>query len=125
MFRDDARLAAKAARVSALAKDVSEYLAGLALPPPQRWTAGHLPPHRRLSLGLLAAARPEDHRGAEAAAARRGFAVKEAAEAHICCGSAGTYNILQPKIAGELRARKVRQIGRTKPDIVATAISAA
>jgi len=121
MFRDDARLAAKAARVSALAKDVSEYLAGLALPPPQRLDG---PDISRLTVAYHSACSlqhgqkitEEPKRLLRAA----GFAVKEAAEAHICCGSAGTYNILQPKIAGELRARKVRQIGRTKPDIVAT-----
>ena len=49
-----------------------------------------------------------------------GFAVKDVPEGHICCGSAGTYNLLQPEIAGELRARKVANIERTKPDLIAT-----
>ena len=49
-----------------------------------------------------------------------GFVVREVPEGHICCGSAGTYNILQPEIAGQLRARKVANIARVKPDIIAT-----
>jgi glycolate oxidase iron-sulfur subunit len=42
------------------------------------------------------------------------------AEGHLCCGSAGTYNLLQPDIAGQLRARKLANIARVGPDIVAT-----
>jgi glycolate oxidase iron-sulfur subunit len=49
-----------------------------------------------------------------------GFAVKDVPEGHICCGSAGTYNLLQPEIAGRLRARKVANIERVKPDLIAT-----
>jgi glycolate oxidase iron-sulfur subunit len=49
-----------------------------------------------------------------------GFTVKDVPEGHICCGSAGTYNLLQPEIAQQLRARKVANIERTKPDLIAT-----
>ncbi len=49
-----------------------------------------------------------------------GFAVKDVPEGHICCGSAGTYNILQPEIAARLRKRKIANIAKTKPDAVAT-----
>ena len=45
--------------------------------------------------------------------------VKEVPEAHLCCGSAGTYNILQPEIADRLRARKVENIAKTAPDVIA------
>jgi glycolate oxidase iron-sulfur subunit len=51
---------------------------------------------------------------------RAGFAVKDVPEGHICCGSAGTYNLLQPELAGQLRARKVANIERVKPDLIAT-----
>ena len=51
---------------------------------------------------------------------KAGFKVKDVPESHICCGSAGTYNILQPEIAEQLRARKVGNIERTRPDIIAT-----
>jgi hypothetical protein len=50
---------------------------------------------------------------------RAGFVVKDIAEAHLCCGSAGTYNIMQPDIAGKLRDRKVANIERVKPDVIA------
>ncbi|MEN9708349.1 MAG: hypothetical protein RIQ68_757, partial [Pseudomonadota bacterium] len=49
-----------------------------------------------------------------------GFVVKDVPEGHICCGSAGTYNMLQPEIAGQLKARKLANIARTKPMAVAT-----
>jgi glycolate oxidase iron-sulfur subunit len=51
---------------------------------------------------------------------KAGFAVRDPAEGHLCCGSAGTYNILQPEISGKLKARKVKNIEATKPDIIAT-----
>ena len=51
---------------------------------------------------------------------KAGFRVKDVPEGHICCGSAGTYNILQPEIARQLRDRKVANIERTAPDIIAT-----
>ncbi len=49
-----------------------------------------------------------------------GFTVVEPAEPHLCCGSAGTYNLLQPEIASRLRARKLANLVATAPDIVAT-----
>jgi glycolate oxidase iron-sulfur subunit len=48
-----------------------------------------------------------------------GFVVKDVPEAHLCCGSAGTYNILQPVLAKQLRERKVANIERLKPDVIA------
>jgi glycolate oxidase iron-sulfur subunit len=52
--------------------------------------------------------------------ARCGFGVKEPGEAHLCCGSAGTYNIMQPDIAASLRERKVAAIERTGAAVIAT-----
>ena len=49
-----------------------------------------------------------------------GFTVKDVPEGHICCGSAGTYNILQPEFASRLRDRKVKNIERVAPDVIAT-----
>jgi glycolate oxidase iron-sulfur subunit len=49
-----------------------------------------------------------------------GFTVEEIPEGHICCGSAGTYNLLQPELAARLRARKLANIARVRPDVVAT-----
>ena len=48
------------------------------------------------------------------------MSVKEPREGHLCCGSAGTYNIMQPEIATELRDRKVKNIAATGADVVAT-----
>ena len=50
---------------------------------------------------------------------RIGYAVKDVPEGHLCCGSAGTYNILQSDIAKRLRARKVGNIEKLKPDVIA------
>jgi len=49
-----------------------------------------------------------------------GFTVRDPAEGHLCCGSAGTYNIMQPEISAALKARKVKNIEATKADIIAT-----
>ena len=50
---------------------------------------------------------------------RAGFEVVEPANPHLCCGSAGTYNLLQPEISGELRARKVAALEAKAPDVIA------
>jgi glycolate oxidase iron-sulfur subunit len=117
MLREDPAYAAKAARVSALAKDVTEYLVGLGLPPP----ATPVPEltvtyHSACSMqhGQQIRAEPK------ALLAAAGFLVRDVPEGHICCGSAGTYNILQPEFAGRLKARKLANIASTAPDVVAT-----
>ncbi len=114
MLRTDPAYAGKAARVSLLARDVSEYLAGLKLPANQSpgLTVAY---HSACSLqhGQQVDRVPRE------LLARLGFTVKEVPEGHLCCGSAGTYNILQPEIAGRLRARKIANIERTNPDVVA------
>ena len=51
---------------------------------------------------------------------RAGFTVVEPADSHLCCGSAGTYNLLQPVIAGQLKARKIASLKAVKPEIIAT-----
>ncbi|MGA8381525.1 MAG: heterodisulfide reductase-related iron-sulfur binding cluster, partial [Stellaceae bacterium] len=58
--------------------------------------------------------------GPKALLAAAGFEVVDVPEGHICCGSAGTYNLLQPELAGKLRLRKLANIVRTRPDFVAT-----
>ena len=51
---------------------------------------------------------------------KAGYEVREIADGHLCCGSAGTYNIMQSQIADELKARKIDNIKKTNPDIIAT-----
>lgn len=116
MLRLDPAYAAKAARVSALAKDVTEFLATLDLPAPVNPGAAVVAYHSACSMqhGQRLTAAPKT------LLARAGFTVRDVPEAHLCCGSAGTYNILQPEISARLRDRKVANIARTKPDIIAT-----
>jgi len=114
MLRTDQACAAKAAKVSALARDVSEYLAKLPLRPaavPKLTVAFHSP--CSLQHGQRVHREPSD------LLATLGFVVKEVPEAHLCCGSAGTYNIMQPEIAERLRDRKVENIEKTGADLVA------
>jgi glycolate dehydrogenase iron-sulfur subunit len=114
MLRADTKYAEKAARISTLAKDVTEYLAtlDLAFATPTRLTVAY---HSACSMqhGQKVTEQPK------ALLRSAGFVVREPAEGHICCGSAGTYNILQPEIAAQLRARKLRNIQRLKPDVIA------
>ncbi len=116
MFRDDPAYAGKAKRVSEIAKDVTEYALALKLMPPVRETDLVVAYHSACSMqhGQQIRAEPKT------LLKQAGFTVKDVPEGHICCGSAGTYNLLQPEIAGQLRARKVANIERTKPDLIAT-----
>ncbi|MEW9856399.1 glycolate oxidase subunit GlcF [Novosphingobium sp. M1R2S20] len=115
MLREDARYADKAAAVSALAMDISEFLAGADLPTAEAKgiTVAY---HAACSLqhGQKIADAPKR------LLAAAGFEVRTPADAHLCCGSAGTYNILQPEIAGELGARKVATLERLASDVIVT-----
>jgi glycolate oxidase iron-sulfur subunit len=114
MFRHDPAYAEKARRVSDIAKDVTEFLDTLDLPeqPSRGVTVAY---HASCSLqhGQKVTIQPKS------LLRRAGFAVKEPAEGHLCCGSAGTYNMLQSDIADQLKARKVRNIQVLKPDVIA------
>jgi glycolate oxidase iron-sulfur subunit len=116
MFREDPDYAEKAARVSALTKDVTEYVTSLTLMEPVRETDLVVAYHSACSMQHGQAIRTEP----KTLLKKAGFTVKDVPEGHICCGSAGTYNLLQPEIAAQLRARKVANIERTKPDLIAT-----
>ena len=50
---------------------------------------------------------------------KAGFKVVEPADSHLCCGSAGTYNLMQPEISGQLKQRKVRTLEARNPDVIA------
>jgi len=115
MFRTDPAWAGRAAKVSALARDVTELMDEIGLNPPSTATGQAVAYHSACSMqhGQRIAAPP---RRLLAAA---GFAVREVPDGHLCCGSAGTYNLLQPDIADELRARKVRAVESTGAAIVA------
>ncbi|MER8392594.1 glycolate oxidase subunit GlcF [Mesorhizobium sp. M1340] len=116
MMRLDPAYAGKAARVSALAKDITEYLVSLDLPEPVVKPGTVVAYHSACSMqhGQKITRQPKE------LLVRAGFVVREPREGHLCCGSAGTYNILQPGISATLRDRKVRNIEATGADIVAT-----
>ncbi len=115
MLRGDAAWADKAARVSALTKDISEVMADLTLKPPVRPTGLRLAYHSACSMqhGQKLTREPKDLLSAA------GFQVLEVPEGHLCCGSAGTYNIMQPELAGALRKRKVANIESLAPQAIA------
>ena len=116
MFREDPDYAEKAARVSGIAKDITEYVTSLKLMEPVRETDFVVAYHSACSMQHGQAIRTEP----KTLLKQAGFTVKDVPEGHICCGSAGTYNLLQPEIAAQLRARKVANIERTRPDLIAT-----
>jgi glycolate oxidase iron-sulfur subunit len=115
MLRGDSAYAAKAARIAALAQDISEYLAGLELSPTGESGGRLIAYHSACSLqhGQKIARQPKE------LLCKIGFVVKDVPEGHLCCGSAGTYNILQPDIAKRLRDRKVGNIEKLAPDMIA------
>ncbi|WP_298936470.1 glycolate oxidase subunit GlcF [uncultured Ruegeria sp.] len=113
MFRNDV-LAEDAQRVSAVAMDISELLMQLDLPTADD-TGLTVAYHAACSLqhGQKIKAYPKD------LLKRAGFTVVEPADSHLCCGSAGTYNLMQPEISAQLKQRKVRTLEAKKPDVIA------
>jgi glycolate oxidase iron-sulfur subunit len=115
MLRKDPAYADKAERISRLAKDVMEYVAGIAIPVPADSSRLAVAYHSACSLqhGQKIVREPKE------LLSKFGFVVKDVPEAHLCCGSAGTYNILQSDIALRLRDRKVAGIESVSPDVIA------
>src|SRR5216683_930328 len=116
MLRDDETHAVSAKRISGLARDVTELMSELELAPPVRTTGQRVAYHSACSMqhGQRIVGEPK------ALLARAGFIVLDVPEGHLCCGSAGTYNILQPALATRLRDRKIAHIESVRPDIIAT-----
>ena len=113
MFRNDP-LAADAARVSAIAMDVSEILMKLDLPQGEdKHTKVAYHAACSLQHGQQIKTFPKD------LLKKAGFTVLEPADSHLCCGSAGTYNLMQPEISKQLKARKVQTLEALTPDIIA------
>ncbi|MCZ2496956.1 glycolate oxidase subunit GlcF [Xylophilus sp. Kf1] len=122
LLRDDPAYAAKAARVSAAARDLSELLPellprlqGRIRPPAAGEVLAYHPPctlqHGQKLRG-----------GVEAGLRALGFDLQVAAEeSHLCCGSAGTYSVLQPALALPLRDRKLQHLGRLRPKAILSA----
>ena len=115
LLREDPRYAAKAARISSLACDITELFDRIGLPAVEARSVrvAYHPPcssqHGQRLQGIPARV-----------LAAAGFEVRLPAEAHLCCGSAGVYNILQPEIAAQLGTRKSANLERLEPDVIAT-----
>jgi glycolate oxidase iron-sulfur subunit len=107
-------MAAEAAEVAALACDVTELLVRLepAAQAPERLRVAY---HAAGSLqhGQKVTGAPKT------LLKSAGFEVVEPADSHLCCGSAGTYNLLQPEISAELKRRKVATLEARAPDVIA------
>ena len=105
----------QAAEAASRARDVLEFIGEVGLPPVTRpgklAVAYHAPCSLQHGQGVKA--------GPAALLAQAGFEVREVAEGHLCCGSAGVYNILQPELAGRLRTRKAANIARTGAAVAA------
>ena len=115
MLARDPVYAGRARQISALTRDIAEFMADYDLGPPKRWSSLRVAYHSACSLqhGQQITDEPK------MLLRKAGFTVVDVPEGHICCGSAGTYNILQPEIAQQLRERKVAHIKSVRPDIIA------
>ena len=114
MLRLDHAYAEKAKAIAAKAKDITEFLSSIGLPEAQGGLK--LAYHSACSMQHGQKIKQEPLKLLR----RAGFTVMEVPEGHLCCGSAGTYNILQPEIATKLRDRKVANIESLQPQAIAT-----
>lgn len=114
-LRHDPGYAERAAKISALTKDVTEFLSGHDIGAPKQWSSLKVAYHSACSMqhGQRITYEPK------ALLKKAGFTVLDIPEGHICCGSAGVYNILQEKIASQLLERKAGHINALRPDVVA------
>ena len=114
-LKHDPDYAEKAAKISALTKDVTEFVANHDIGAPKRWSSLKVAYHSACSMqhGQRITLQPK------LLLKKAGFTVVDIPEGHICCGSAGVYNILQEKIANQLLERKAAHIKDLRPDIVA------
>jgi glycolate oxidase iron-sulfur subunit len=115
MLKHDVNYAEKAKAISKKTLDVTEFLADLSL-------ATQAPKNLRVAYHS-ACSMQHGQKITQAPITllqNAGFDVVTIAEGHLCCGSAGTYNILQPEIAEQLRTRKLGNIAATKPDVIAS-----
>jgi glycolate oxidase iron-sulfur subunit len=116
-LRDDPAYAEKAARVSALTQDLAEVLANEDLSRLRRGAPKRIAFHPPCSLQHA-----QKVRGViEAILGGLGHELVAVAESHLCCGSAGTYSLLQPELSGQLRKRKLSNLQAGQPDLIATA----
>lgn len=117
LLADDAEFAAQAARFAARVRDVSEFLAGRLIAPPTGRTQVRVTYHDACHLCHAQGVRREPR---ELLRSIPGVELVELPESEMCCGAAGTYNLTQPDLSGELAKRKLACIGRTGAGVVLT-----
>jgi glycolate oxidase iron-sulfur subunit len=118
LLQHDSQYAVKAAKITALTRDLSEILAtedlaGLGVSGNQRRIAVHAPctlQHGQKLPGII-----------EALLTKLGFELTEVRDSHLCCGSAGSYSLLQPKLSQQLRDNKLDALQSGKPELIVTA----
>ncbi len=115
MFRDDPELAAFAEQIAGLARDITELMSEVGLQAPTEPTGQRVAYHSACSLQHGQKVRVQPRQLLKAA----GFVVLDPPDGHLCCGSAGTYNLLQPEIANTLRDRKVASLESLSPQLIA------
>lgn len=115
LLADDPEYAEKGAKLSSLVRDVTEYLSEAAILPAVPATGYIVAYHAACSLqhGQKITQAPKQ------LLERAGFEVRSPKNPHLCCGSAGVYNVMQPELAGELQSRKLQTINAVGADIVA------
>ena len=115
MLRGDPHYAARARKVASLTRDISEYINRINIllrnPGAPLVVAYHAP-------CTLQHGQKVGHESKETLS-KSGFVVKDVPDGHLCCGSAGTYNMLQPQWARALRDRKIANIASVAPDVIA------
>ncbi|MDJ0894717.1 MAG: glycolate oxidase subunit GlcF [Alphaproteobacteria bacterium] len=116
MLREDPELAEDAAHISSITRDVTEFMTEMGLAVPRLQPDLTVAYHSACSMqhGQQIKTQPVT------LLRQAGFEVRQPNEGHLCCGSAGTYNLLQPEIATALRDRKVSNLEATAPDLIAT-----
>ncbi len=116
MFKNDERMAEKAEAISAITKDITEYLDELGV-------ADQLKAPEDLNITYHSACSLQHGQKVTKAPKnlleQAGYTVKTPVDAHLCCGSAGTYNLMQPELADKLKERKIATIKATSPDAIA------
>jgi glycolate oxidase iron-sulfur subunit len=116
LLKRDPAYANRAKQISELARDITEFISGYDLGPPKRWSSLRVAYHSACSMqhGQGITDEPKE------LLRKAGYTVLDVPEGHLCCGSAGTYNLLQPELSAALRDRKVGHIEGVRPDLVAT-----
>ena len=116
MLRTDPAYAGKAAQISGLARDISEYVSTLGI------DAAGLAPAITVAYQAPCSLQHGQKitRDPKALLVKAGFVLKETPEAHLCCGSAGTYNMLQPELSRLLGQRKAANLASVQPDVIAS-----